>query len=141
MKKLFFGLLLLPFLAFIHRSTMRPSTGVVEVRSGQWPISLEKDVDTPGTYSLIFRNQEYMTANVMDTLNFHDLGQLKYFEQALSVLATGHNGDIAKFKDYSVKRAEKKFEGVWYILTLKWSSTSFQQQEADIMRKTIKSLR
>jgi len=136
MKKLLFGLLLLPFLAFIHHST-----SVVEVRSGQWPISLEKDVDTPGTYSLVFRNQEYMQATVMDTLNFHDLGQLKYFEQALSTLTTGHNGDIARFRDYSVKRAEKKFEGVWYILTLKWSSTSFQQPEADILRKTIKSLR
>lgn len=136
MKKLFFGLLLLPFLAFMHSST-----GVVEVRSGQWPISLEKDVDTPGTYSLIFRNQENMQANVLDTLNFHDLGQLKYFEQALSTLATGHNGDIAKFRDYSLKRADKKFEGVWYILTLKWSSTTFQQPEADIMRKTIRGLR
>ena len=76
----------------------------------------------------------------LDTLTFANLGQLKYFGDALSALKVGHNGDIANFKDYSISRADKKFEGIWYILRYQEGSTSFQQPEADIMGKTIKGL-
>jgi hypothetical protein len=78
----------------------------------------------------------------MDTLEFANLGQLKYFGQALGVLKKGNNGDIANFANYSIKRADKRLEGgVWYILRIKFGLTDFQQPEADIMCKTIGSLR
>ncbi|HTS43145.1 MAG TPA: hypothetical protein VMH01_02035 [Puia sp.] len=145
MKKLILLLLSIPFVCFTgfkrvaHYST---NTNLVQVRGGDWPINLEKDTEKPGavSYSLIFRDQSIMNAVVLDTLPFTDLGQLKYFEQALSALKKGNNGDIAKFKDYSIKRAEKKFEGVWYILRYQWGLTDFQQPEADIMINTIRGL-
>ncbi|HXL73170.1 MAG TPA: hypothetical protein VN963_06045, partial [bacterium] len=94
------------------------------------------------SYSLIFRDQQVEDAVVMDTLEFENLGQLKYFGQALDVLKKGHTGDIANFKDYSIKRADKRFDGgVWYILRIKFGVSDFQQPESDIMCKTIGSLK
>lgn len=113
--------------------------GSVEVRNGAWPISLERTTDRPGvSFSLIFRDQEVMNEEVLDTLDFADAQQLRYFSQGLAALKNGHSGDAAKFKDYSITRADKKFGGVWYILRPQYGTTSFQQQEADIMIKAIK---
>ncbi len=77
---------------------------------------------------------------MLDTLPFRNLTELKYFGQALTVLKTGHNGDIAQFEHYSIKRAESKLQGTWYILRIKWGLTNFQQPEADIMIKAIQGL-
>jgi hypothetical protein len=133
MKKLILVSLFLP----IMHST---STNLVEVRSGDWPINLERTVERSDTsYSLLFRDQQVMNGVVMDTLEFPNLEQLRYFQQGLSALKTGNNGDIAKYKDYSIKRAQQKNEGIWYILRIKWGLTSFQQPEADLMIKTIKN--
>ena len=142
MKRLILSALFLPFAGktghfWVHAN----STNLVEVRSGDWPINLERTIEKSDTsYSLLFRDQQVVTGVVMDTLPFPDLVQLKYFEEALSTLKTGNNGDIAKFKDYSIKRAEVKREPVWYILRIKWGLTNFQQPESDIMIRTIKNL-
>jgi hypothetical protein len=117
-----------------------PGENIVEVRSGAWPINLERNADGVGTYSLIYRNQEVMNAVSLDTLTFSNLEQLRYFGKGLDALKVSPNGEIAQFKDYSIKRADKKFEGVWYLLRYQFGSTSFQQREADIMGKTIKGL-
>ncbi|HLZ88447.1 MAG TPA: hypothetical protein VKQ52_14425 [Puia sp.] len=145
MKKLFFSVLLLPFAGRpgVVKSPSRPANlpeNIVEVRSGAWPINLERNADGVGTYSLIYRNQEVMSGVSLDTLTFSDVGQLKYFAKGLEALRVGHNGDIANFKEYSITRSDKKFEGVWYLLRYQFGSTSFQQPEADIMGKTIKGL-
>ncbi len=104
-------------------------------------MDLERDIDRRDTsYSLIFRDQQVVDEVVMDTLAFPNLQQLKYLGQALTVLKSGHNGDIATFKSYSIKRADKKFDNVWYILRDKYGLADFQQPEADIMCKTIKGL-
>jgi len=114
--------------------------GSVEVRNGTWPIRLERSTDRPGvSFSLIFRDQEVMNDQVLDTLDFADAEQLHYLGAALTALKNGHNGDAAKSKDYSITRADKKFAGgVWYILRPQYGSTSFQQPEADIIVKAIK---
>jgi hypothetical protein len=119
------------------------ATNLADVRTGKWPMNLERDIDRRDTsYSLIFRDQQYETGVVMDTLAFENLRQLKYLGQALDVLKKGHNGDIANFSNYSVKRADKRYDGgVWYILRDKFGLTDFQQPEADIMCKTINELR
>jgi len=147
MKKLFLSVFFLPFAgsAGLQHIPSSTTTHLAEVRSGQWPMDLERDVDIINsrrdtTYSLIFRDQHVEEVVVMDTLAFPNLQQLKYLGQALTVLKSGHNGDIANFKDYSIKRADKKFDGVWYILKDKYGLTDFQQPEADIMCKTIKGL-
>ena len=138
MKKLILCVLFLPFAG---KTGFYPGSNVVEIRSGEWPMNLEKEAERSGTsYSLIFRDQEVMTTVSMDTLPFPNLEQLKYFGTALSTLKAGNNGDIARFKDYSIKRADKKFESTQYILRIKWGITDFKQPEADIMINTIKGL-
>ena len=142
MKKLILFAVFLPFAA--HQKTLTKeanSVNILEVRTGDWPINLEKNNGhSEPAYSLIFRDQQVVNSVMMDTLEFPDLGQLKYFGKALNVLKTGNNGDIAKFRDYSLKRAEKKYEGVWYILRIKYGLTDFKQPEADLMINTIKDL-
>jgi len=143
MKKLFFSLLLIPFAGIGRLNHILPPAGnLVEIRSGKWPIILQRDIAQPDTvYSLQFRDAQVLSSLVMDTLSFPNTSQLKYFEKALTALKTGKTGDIAKFKNYSITRADKKYEGVWYILKLKWSLTDFRQSEADLMIKTIKGLK
>jgi len=142
MKKLIFCAFLLPSAGKSGFDKAHSSSeNLVEVRSGAWPINLERNRERTGTsYSLIFRDQQTMNAEVLDTLVFADLDQLKYLEKALTVLKAGHNGDIAKFKDYTLKRADKKYDGVWYMLQPKYGTTDFQQTEADILTKTIRGL-
>ena len=143
MKKLFLSVFFIPFAgtAGLQRIPSLSTTHLAEVRSGEWPMDLERDVERRDTsYSLIFRDQHVEDVVVMDTLAFPNLQQLKYLERALTVLKSGHNGDIANFSNYSIKRADKKFDGVWYMLRDKYGLTDFQQPEADIMCKTIKGL-
>jgi hypothetical protein len=80
-----------------------------------------------------------MNGEVLDTLVFEDRVQLQYFDKALTALKKGNNGDIAEFKTYSVKRSDKKGKDVWYILRDKYGLTDFQQTDADIISKAIKS--
>jgi hypothetical protein len=141
MKKLILSALFLPFagIAGLH-IVPPPSTNSVEIRSGEWPMSLERGVERSGaSFYLIFRDQQHERDVILDTLVFADAQQLNYFGKALTVLKTGNNGDIANFKDYTLKRADKKYEGVWYILRAAYGITDFQQPEADLMCKTIKS--
>ena len=129
MKKLFLSLLLLPF-------AKSGPTSSVEIRSGKWPISLERN---GGGYSLIFRNQQEMMAESYDTVEFKNRGQLVYLDSALIVLKKGHDGDEANFSNYSVKRADKKYDGVWYMLRTKYATTDFRQREADLLSQAIRS--
>ena len=139
-KALLVGILLIFSGYTLLHSTRLFSTDDVEIRSGTWPITLERTIDRSGaSYTLMFRDQGVMTGVVMDTLSFSDKAQLQYLGKALVSLKNGSNGDIAKFKDYSVKRADKKYDGVWYILRYQWGSTDFQQPEADMINKTIRS--
>jgi hypothetical protein len=140
MKKLSFFFFPFTILAWLPLDPT--AINLADIRTGQWPINLERDIDRRDTsYSLIFRDQHYENGVVMDTLEFKNLGQLKYLGQALDVLKKGHNGDIANFSNYSIKRADKRFDGVWYILRDKWGLTDFQQPEADVLYKTINGLR
>jgi hypothetical protein len=146
MKKLFLSVLLLPFAGWQGldkhplQAARLPGETIVEVRSGAWPINLERNADGAGTYSLIYRNQEILSAVSLDTLTFSNLEQLTYFGKGLAALKAGSNGEIVHFKDYTIGRTDKKFEGIWYLLRYQFGSTSFQQPEADIMGKTIKGL-
>jgi len=141
MKRLLLSSLIIPFASQAGLYSGHESTNLVEVRTGVWPITLERTVERRDTtYSLQFRDQQVLTGVVMDTLPFPNLTQLKYFGKALSVLKTGKNGDIAKFKEYSLTRADKKYDGVFFVLKYQWGSTDFRQPEADIMINSIKGL-
>ena len=139
MKRLFLSALFLPLAGVMNSWTAVRSSESVEVRSGKWPISLERTTDRPGvSFSLIFRDQSVTYGTVLDTLDFPDIGQLRYFDQGLVALKKGNNGDVARFKDYSITRADKKYDGTYYILRADFGQTIFQQTEADIMSKAIK---
>jgi len=129
MKKLLLSLLLLPF------ARTGPNNSV-EIRSGKWPISLESNGSST---LLIFRDQQVMMEEVYDTVVFRNRAQMVYLDSALGILKRGHDGDEANFSNYSVKRADKKFDGLWYILRTKYATTDFRQQEADAIRKAIRS--
>lgn len=129
MKKLFLSLLLLPFVRTGPNNS-------VEIRSGKWPISLERN---GGSYSLIFRNQQEMQAEAYDTVEFSNKGQLVYLDSALMALKKGHDSDEAAFSTYSVKRADKKFDGMWYMLQTRYATTNFRQREADLISQAIRS--
>jgi hypothetical protein len=142
MKKIILSFTLIPLAgnAGLH-SFLPSSTVLVQARSGEWPISLEKTNEIPkAPYFLKFRDEQVLAGIMLDTLPFSSLAQLKYFEQALSVLKKGSNGDIAKFKDYSIKRTDSRTDGRWYILRYQWGLTNFQQPAADSLINGIKRL-
>jgi hypothetical protein len=130
MKTLILCLLLLPL----------AGSNAVEVRGGAWPIGLERSTGRPGvSYSLIFRDQSTLQATMLDTLDFSDKQQFQFFGKGLVALKGGNSGDVARFKDYSITRADKRLDGgVWYILKCQYGETSFQQPEADIINKAIR---
>ena len=143
MKKVFLSLLLIPF-AGIGRfdNSSLHSKKPVEIRSGDWPIILERSIDHADTsYSIQFRDMQVMSATVLDTLAFPNTEQLRYFEKALTTLKAGSTGDIARFKNYSITKTDKKKDGAWYLLRLKWTSTDFKQADADLMVQTIRGLK
>jgi len=107
---------------------------IADVRQGTWPISLQRITKESDTcYVLQFRTQEDNNSVIIKTLKFRDLGQLKYFQQGLAALKSGNNGDVAEFKEYTIKRVDVYKEGTSYILTCDGGITNFQQPEADKM--------
>jgi hypothetical protein len=135
MKKLIFLSLFIPFAAKAQFTIVNTSTiSLVELRQGEkWPINLQRVTKESDTcYVLQFRDQQYTTEVVMTTLRFPNLEQLRYFQKGLSALKTGATGDIAKFKDYTIKRVDVKKDGIWYILSCgAGATTNFKQPEAD----------
>jgi hypothetical protein len=119
-----------------------PTTHLLEVRSDPWPINLQRIIKRADTsYALEFRDQQVLNGVVLDTLGFGNLEQLRYFEQGLSMLKKGNNGDIANFRNYSIKRTNvSKKEPTWYLLRFDGALTNFQQPEADKLITLIKGL-
>ena len=135
MKNLLLFILLSPLAMKAQFKIVNSATiNIVDVRQGTWPISLQRITKPSDTcYVLQFRTQEYNNSVIIKTLKFRDLGQLKYFQQGLAALKTGNNGDVAEFKDYTIKRVDVYKEGISYILTCDGGLTNFQQPEADRM--------
>src|SRR5258708_8209722 len=68
MKRLILSALLLPFAGKDGFNSAHSSDNLVEVRSGQWPINLERNTDRPGTfYSLISPPHQLPKAELMTT--------------------------------------------------------------------------
>ncbi|PWT70725.1 MAG: hypothetical protein C5B59_20190 [Bacteroidetes bacterium] len=143
MKKLILISLLLPAIAKAQFTIVNTSTtNLVELRAGTWPLNLQRVIKESDTcYVLQFRDQQYATDVIMTTLRFGNTEQVRYFQKALSALKSGSNGDIARFKDYTVKRVDVKKEGTWYVLNgSEGSVTNFIQKEADMMIAAIQGL-
>jgi hypothetical protein len=143
MKNLIFLSLFLPFAAKAQFTIVNTSTtDLVELRSGDWPLSLQRIIKESDTcYALQFRDEGYSTESIMATLRFPNLEQLRYFQKALSALKKGSTGDIAKFKDYTLKRLDVKKEGVSYVLNCSLGeTTNFRQSDADKIIATVSKL-
>ncbi|MDP4213832.1 MAG: hypothetical protein Q8918_17115 [Bacteroidota bacterium] len=142
MKKSILFSAVLPLAGIVGFSLSNSSTtNLLEVRPDPWPINLQRIINKRDTsYALEFRDQQVLTGVMLDTLPFANLEQLKYFEQGLSVLKKGNNGDVADYKDYSIKRTNIRKEPTWYLLRFQNGLTNFQQPEADKMIETIKGL-
>lgn len=144
MKKIIFlSFFILPFIAKAQFTiTNSSTTSLLEVREGTWPMELQRIIkETDTCYVLEFRDQQFSNVVNMSTLRFGNMQQLKYFMQGLAALRKGGTGDIAKFKDYTVKRIDVKNTGVWYTLSCgDGEVTNFQQSDADKMITTIRVL-
>jgi hypothetical protein len=144
MKKIIFlSLIVLPFLAKAQFTiTNSSTTSLLEVREGTWPIELQRIIkETDTCYVLEFRDQQFSNVVNMSSLRFGNMQQVKYFMQGLAALRKGATGDIAKFKDYTIKRIDVKNTGVWYTLSCgDGEVTNFQQSDADKMISTIRVL-
>jgi hypothetical protein len=150
MKKLFVLFFLAPFISKAQFTLSNSSTtSLVEVRTGNWPVDLQRIIKNTDTcYALNFRDQQVTTDVNMTTLKFGSLAQLRFFEKGLAALKSGSDGDIANYKDYTLKRMDvkntdvkKKGSIVWYLVTCSSGPvTNFQQGEADKMIAAIKTL-
>jgi hypothetical protein len=143
MKNLIVIVLLSPFFAKAQFTIVNTSTtSLIELRSGTWPVELQRCIKESDTcYILSFRDQQYPKDVNMSILRFGNMQQLKYFQKGLSALKSGSNGDVAKFKEYTIKRMDAKKDGVWYLLTSSDGEiTNFQQNEADKLISAIKAM-
>jgi len=144
MKTIILLSLFLPFAAKAQFTIVNTSTiSLVELRQGeQWPITLQRVTKESDTcYVLQFRDQQSANSDIMTTLKFPNLAQLRYFQKGLAALKNGATGDVAKFKDYTIKRVDIKRDGISYILSCGMGSiTNFKQREADKMISTIATL-
>ena len=142
MKKIILISLFIPFFGKAQFKIVNTATiNLLELRSDTWPINLQrvtKQSDT--TYVVNFRTQEYTKDVIMKALVFPNLTQFRYFQKALAALKSGSTGDVAEFKDYTIKRVDIKKEGIWYTLSYDGAVTNFQQTEADKMIAAIGSL-
>ena len=147
MKRLFVLLFLVPCFAKAQFTITNTSTvSLMEPRTGNYPLDLQRVIKESDTcYELAYRDQQESQSVNMETLKFGNVAQLKYFSQGLLALSKGNTGDIAKFKEYTIKRMDVKKQGqkgmVWYVLTANdGTMTQFQQPELDRMVAAIKAL-
>jgi hypothetical protein len=134
MKKFILMSLFIPFAAKAQFKIVNTATiNLLELRDGDWPITLQrvtKESDT--SYVLLFRNQRVTNDVIMTTFRFKDMEQLKYFQKGLTALKNGSNGDMAKYKDFTIKRVDVKREGIWYVLNCNEEAViNFRQPDAD----------
>jgi hypothetical protein len=148
MKKLLLLFFFVPFFAKAQFTiTNTSTTSIVELRTGTWPLDLQRIIkDTDTCYALQFRDQQVTNDVNMVTLRFGNLEQLRYFQKGLMALKTGGNGTVANYKNYIIKRMDVKKEdarnmAIWYMISCgDGPITNLQQAEADKMIAAIKTL-
>src|SRR5450755_2496937 len=88
-----------------------PTIDLINVRLAPWPINLQRVIYYTDTcYALQFRDQGAMNAVTLKTMEIYNMEQLKYLEMGLTTLQKGSTGDVAEFKDYSIKKVGTKKE-------------------------------
>jgi hypothetical protein len=139
-------LLLLPL--FLHfggggllNKANYPTIDLMPVRLAPWPINLQRVIYYTDTcYAFQFRDQSAMNAVAIKTMDLETLEQLKYFKEGLATLKKGVNGDVAEFRNYSIKKVGAKKENSWYILSYDGAVTNFQEPQVNRMIFIINNL-
>jgi hypothetical protein len=132
-------LLLLSFFMHFHsgtplNKTCYPTVDLVTVRTDPWVINLQRVIYYTDTcYAIQFRDQSVLNAVIVKTLDLETLEQLKYFREGLATLKKGNNGDVAEFRNYSIKKVGTKKENSWYILSYDGAVTNFQETQVNRM--------
>ena len=132
-------LLLIPL--FLHMSSgslfkksFYPTVDLVAVRLEPWPINLQRVIYFTDTcYAFQFRDQSSMNSVAIKTLDLETMEQLKYFKEGLITLKKGANGDVAEYRNYSIKKVGTKKENSWYILSYGSAVTNFQEPQVNRM--------
>jgi hypothetical protein len=132
-------LLLIPL--FFHMSSgswlkksLYPTVDLMTVRLEPWPINLQRLIYLTDTcYAVQFRDQSTMNSVAIKTLGLETIEQLKYFREGLITLKKGANGDVAVYKNYSIKKVGTKKENSWYILSYGRAVTNFQEPQVNRM--------
>lgn len=111
-----------------------PTVDLMQVRLAPWPINIQRVIYYTDTcYAIQFRDQGAMNAVAIKTMDLETMNQLKYFKDGLTALKKGNNGDVAEFRNYSIKRVGTKKENSWYILSYDGAVTNFQEPQLNRM--------
>jgi hypothetical protein len=132
-------LLIIPL--FMHFSSghsfkkqIYPTVDLMTVRLEPWAINMQRVIYYTDTcYAFQFRDQSIMNGVIIKTLDLETLEQLKYFKEGLVTLKKGANGDVAEYRNYTIKKVGTKKENSWYILSFDGAVTNFQEPQVNRM--------
>jgi hypothetical protein len=111
-----------------------PTVDLMAVRLEPWPINLQRVIYFTDTcYAFQFRDQSTVNGVYIKTLDLETIEQLKYFRDGLVTLKKGANGDVAEYRNYSIKKVGTKKENSWYILNYAGAVTNFQEPQVNRM--------
>ncbi|HEY4965050.1 MAG TPA: hypothetical protein VII28_01565 [Puia sp.] len=114
------------------KRVLYPEVDLMQVRMAPWPINMQRIVYYTDTcYAIQFRDQSAMNAVLYKTMDLETLEQLKYFREGLLTLQKGQNGDVAEFRNYTLKKVGTKKANSWYILNYDGAVTNFQEAQAN----------
>jgi hypothetical protein len=117
-----------------YKKALYPEVDLMQVRLAPWPINMQRAIYYTDTcYAIQFRDQSTMTSVTIKTMDLETMEQMKYFKEGLLTLKKGQNGDIAEFRNYSIKKVGTKKENSWYILSYDGAVTNFQEAQANRM--------
>src|SRR5215475_11538329 len=111
-----------------------PTVDLMTVRLEPWSINMQRVIYYTDTcYAVQFRDQATVNGVYIKTLDLETLEQLKYFRDGLITLKKGANGDVAEYRNYSIKKVGTKKENSWYILNYGSAVTNFQEPQVNRM--------
>jgi hypothetical protein len=115
-----------------YKKSAYPEVDLVQVRLAPWPINMQRVIYYTDTcYAIQFRDQSTMNSFAIKTMDLETMEQLKYFKEGLLTLKKGQNGDVAEFRNYTLKKVGTKKENSWYILSYDGAVTNFQEAQAN----------
>jgi len=129
---LFISLFLHTHMGSRINKTNYPEVDLIQVRLAPWPINLQRVIYYTDTcYAIQFRDQSTMNSFAIKTMDLETMEQLKYLKEGLLTLKKGQNGDVAEFRNYTLKKVGTKKENSWYILSYDGAVTNFQEAQAN----------